>query len=80
MKPNDSLYGFKVISETRIDEAGGNLYLLTHEKSGASLAFLDREDDNKTFAVSFNTPPEDNTGVFHIIEHSTLCGSKNFPV
>ena len=80
MKPNDSLYGFTVISETRIDEAGGRLFMLAHKKSGASLAFLDREDDNKTFAVSFNTPPEDNTGVFHIIEHSTLCGSKKFPV
>lgn len=80
MKINDTLYGFRVTDSEEIPEAGGVLYLLTHEKSGATLAFLDREDDNKTFAISFNTPPEDDTGVFHIIEHSTLCGSAKFPV
>ena len=80
MRVNDSLHGFKVNSATEIKEAGGILYLLTHQTSGAKLAFFDRKDDNKTFAISFNTPPEDDTGVFHIIEHSVLCGSKKFPV
>lgn len=80
MNLNDSIYGFTITSVTEIPEAGGTLYLMRHDKSSARLAFLDRTDDNKTFAVSFNTPPEDDTGVFHIIEHSTLCGSKKFPV
>lgn len=80
MKTNDKLYGFTVLSESRIDEVNGTLYDLTHNKSGARLLFLDRPDENKTFAIGFKTIPTDDTGVFHIMEHSVLCGSKKFPV
>ncbi len=80
MKTGDILYGFRINSEKYIPEVSGRMYMMEHVRSGAALAFLKRDDDNKTFAVSFTTPPTDDTGVFHIIEHSVLCGSRKFPV
>lgn len=80
MKPNDKLYGFKVKSVNEIPELCARLFEMEHEKSGARLLFLDREDENKTFSIAFKTIPEDSTGVFHIIEHSVLCGSEKYPV
>ena len=53
---------------------------LRHEKTQAELLYFDRADENKTFAIAFKTLPEDDTGVFHILEHSVLNGSKRFPV
>ena len=58
----------------------GRLVRMTYEKNGADLAWLDRDDDNKTFAIIFRTIPGDDTGVAHIIEHSVLCGSEKYPV
>ncbi len=78
MKKGDLIHGFTVVSDEYIKEAEAHLYTFSHE-SGARLAFLEREDENKTFSIAFPTPPEDDTGVFHIIEHSTLCGSEKFP-
>jgi Zn-dependent M16 (insulinase) family peptidase len=78
MKINEKLHGFSVVKATEIAEIEATLYEMEHEKSGAKLLFLDREDDNKTFAITFKTIPEDSTGVFHIIEHSVLCGSKKY--
>ena len=80
MKINEIIHGFRVISSSRVDEVDGTLYDLKHEKCGARLLFLDRQDENKTFAISFKTIPKDDTGVFHIMEHSVLCGSRKFPV
>lgn len=80
MRLNEILYGFSVKSIENIPEAGGKLYIAEHVKTGARLAYLDRIDTNKSFAIAFPTIPEDDTGVFHIIEHSVLCGSENFPV
>lgn len=77
---NDKIYGFSVTSKEYIDEVGATLFDMKHEKSGARLFFLDRSDDNMTFAVGFKTTPTDDTGVFHIMEHSVLCGSKKFPI
>ena len=74
------IHGFRLISEDEISELSGRLLIYNHEKSGAELAFIDRDDENKTFAISFKTLPEDDTGVFHILEHSVLCGSDKFPV
>ena len=54
--------------------------MLHHEASGARLLYLACEDENKAFAIGFKTPPTDDTGVFHILEHSVLCGSAKFPV
>lgn len=55
-------------------------YLLRHKKSGARILCMENQDENKVFSIGFRTPPKDSTGVPHILEHSVLCGSKNFPV
>lgn len=55
-------------------------YLLRHKKSGARVLLMENDDENKVFAIGFRTPPSDSTGVPHIMEHSVLCGSKEFPV
>ena len=52
---------------------------LKHKKSGARLALISNEDENKVFCIGFRTPPEDSTGVAHIVEHTVLCGSKKYP-
>ena len=53
--------------------------LLRHKRSGARVLLIENDDDNKVFSIGFRTPPKDSTGVPHIMEHSVLCGSKNFP-
>ncbi|MBO7197164.1 MAG: insulinase family protein [Clostridia bacterium] len=77
---NIEKYGFESLRSVYLDELDTTLHEFSHIKSGASLIFLDREDENKTFAIGFSTPPSDDTGVFHIIEHSVLCGSKKYPL
>ncbi len=79
MKTGEKLSGFTLISTTDIKELSARLHVFEH-KSGAKLCFIDRDDNNLSFAIGFKTPPKDSTGVFHIIEHSVLCGSKKFPV
>ena len=80
MKPNDTIHNFTVQSVTELPEVPGRLWLMTYEKNGAELAWLERDDENKTFAVAFKTVPENETGVAHIMEHSVLCGSGKYPV
>ena len=80
MKPNDTIHNFTVQSVTELTEVPGRLWLMTYEKNGAELAWLERDDENKTFAVAFKTVPENETGVAHIMEHSVLCGSGKYPV
>ncbi len=80
MKLNGILHGFEFISSREIPELGGTLHEAVYKKNGAKLLFIDREDSNKTFAIAFKTIPEDDTGVFHILEHSVLCGSDKYPV
>ncbi len=80
MKINEVIHGFKFTSEREIPELRGVLREAVYEKNGAKLLFIDREDKNKTFAITFKTIPTDDTGVFHIIEHSVLCGSEKYPV
>ncbi|MBQ9084955.1 MAG: insulinase family protein, partial [Clostridia bacterium] len=75
-----NLHGFVIEKTEYIDYIKGNLVTLRHEKTKMPLFFLDREDTNKSFAIGFLTEPCDDSGVFHIIEHSVLCGSKKFPV
>ena len=79
MKLHDKLYGFTVEDVTEISAIDAVMYLLTHDKTGAKLCYLDRDDSSRTFAITFGTPPTDDTGVFHILEHSVLCGSDKFP-
>ncbi len=72
--------GFTVISVQPIPELEGCGYLMRHDATGARLAWVACDDTNRSFAISFKTPPADDTGVFHILEHSVLCGSERFPV
>lgn len=74
------LNAYEVIEERELKDIKTNGTLLRHKKSGARVILMENEDDNKVFSVGFRTPPEDSTGLPHILEHSVLCGSKNFPV
>ena len=80
MKTNDMLHGFRVLRVREIPEVEGTLYEMEYEKNGAKLCYLSRPDENKTFSIAFKTVPTDSTGVFHILEHSVLCGSEKYPV
>lgn len=71
---------YEILDEHRVEEVQSDGFILRHKKSGARIAILSNNDDNKVFYIGFRTPPEDETGVPHIIEHTTLCGSKKFPV
>ena len=64
---NVEKYGFSLVRESKLDELEATLYEFSHIQSGASLVYLEREDENKTFSIGFPTPPKTDTGVFHII-------------
>jgi hypothetical protein len=70
--------GFRVCKKEIIKEVNSTAYLMEHEVSGARLFYLANEDDNKVFTIGFRTPPSDDTGVPHILEHSVLCGSRKY--
>lgn len=71
---------YEILDEHRVEDVQSDGFILRHKKSGARIAILSNNDDNKVFYIGFRTPPEDETGVPHIIEHTTLCGSKKFSV
>ena len=73
-------HGFVVDRVRRVDELDGQLLEMTHEQSGARLCWFDSPEENKLFSIAFKTLPQDSTGVFHILEHSVLCGSEKYPV
>ena len=70
---------YEIVSLEYIDEIKSQAALLRHKKTGARIAVLANDDENKTFNIGFRTPPKDSTGVAHIMEHSVLCGSEKFP-
>ncbi len=80
MKQGDILHGFKVLASQPLPEIGAVMWRMEYEKNGARLIWMDRDDDNKTFSIGFKTIPQDDTGVFHILEHSVLNGSEKYPV
>ncbi len=80
LNPGDMLYHFTVTRVRENAELGGVLTEMTHDVSGTPLCWLNTGERNKLFAVAFKTLPEDSTGVFHILEHSVLCGSDKYPV
>ena len=73
-------HGFLLVREEKMHEVGGVVRLWKHEVTGAELLSVCNDDENKSFGVSFRTPPRDSTGVAHILEHSVLCGSDRYPV
>ena len=74
------VHGFRVLRAGDNREAGGNAVMLEHERTGAKVFWLDNGAENMVFSITFRTPPEDSTGVFHILEHSVLCGSGRYPM
>ncbi|TYZ29963.1 insulinase family protein [Selenomonas caprae] len=80
MTKSDLIHGFKVIRKNELQETDSTAWIFEHEKTGARVFFLQNDDDNKVFSISFRTPPVDDTGVAHIVEHSTLCGSRKYPL
>ena len=80
MKVNDIIHGFIVKYVQELPEIGAKLWRMEHQRNGADLVWLERDDDNKTFAIAFKTIPQDDTGVFHILEHSVLNGSQKYPI
>ncbi len=78
--PGTTCHGFAVERCETVSELDSDAYVLRHTASGARLLYLACDDENKAFAIGFKTPPADSTGVFHILEHSVLCGSAKFPV
>ncbi|MBQ9767361.1 MAG: insulinase family protein [Lachnospiraceae bacterium] len=74
------LVAYEIVSTESLPDISGFGIVLRHKKSGARVAVISNEDNNKVFSIGFRTPPEDSTGVAHILEHSVLCGSERFPV
>ena len=70
---------YELISVRELKDIKALGIYLRHKKSGARLALISNEDENKVFCIGFRTPPEDSTGVAHIVEHTVLCGSKKYP-
>ena len=79
MSVND-LTAYEVIQKADLSDLQSEGILLKHRKSGARILLMKNDDENKVFAIGFRTPPSDSTGVPHIMEHSVLCGSRDFPV
>ena len=80
---NMSIYDIKAyetVREENLPDLKSKGTLLRHKKSGARVLLMENDDENKVFAIGFRTPPSDSTGVPHIMEHSVLCGSRDFPV
>lgn len=83
IEKNKSIYekdAYEVVINKYIEEINSDAWLLKHKKTGARIVLLSNEDDNKVFNIGFRTPVNNDTGVPHIIEHTVLCGSKNFPL
>lgn len=79
-KLGDMVHGFRVNAMSHIEEVNSDAYVMDHVKSGARLMYLDNDDDNKVFYIAFRTTPDNSKGVPHIMEHSTLCGSRKYPL
>ena len=79
MNPNH-LNAYEVLKEEELQDIHSKGWLLQHKKTGARVMLIENNDENKVFNIAFRTPPKDSTGVAHILEHSVLCGSREFPL
>ena len=77
-KPGEELYGFTLKRTKYVPELQLTALHLEHGKTGAEYLHIAREDENNVFSVGFKTNPPDDTGVPHILEHTTLCGSEKY--
>lgn len=78
LKRNSILCGFQLKETEALSDIHGDAYLFEHIKSGARLFYIKSKDNNKVFSITFKTPPEDDCGTPHILEHSVLCGSRKY--
>lgn len=76
----EALQAYEIMEQREIADINSVSYLCRHKKTGARIALIENDDENKVFYIGFRTPPRDSTGVAHILEHSVLCGSREFPV
>ena len=76
----ENLTAYEVVTEEELTDIHSKGWLLRHKKTGARVMLIENDDENKVFNIAFRTPPKDSTGVAHILEHSVLCGSKDFPL
>ena len=76
----EDVKAYEIVEDRRIEELNTRALLLRHKKTGARVALMENEDENKVFYIGFRTPPKESTGVMHILEHSVLCGSREFSV
>lgn len=76
----EELSSYEVLEKREIADIKSVSYLCRHKKTGAKVALIENDDENKVFYIGFRTPPKNSTGVAHILEHSVLCGSREFPV
>ena len=71
--------GYELVEKKMLSDIGSEGYILRHKKTGARISLISNDDTNKVFYIGFRTPPQNSTGVAHIVEHTVLCGSKQFP-
>ena len=71
---------YTLIYTKYLSDIDANIYLYSHNKTKAKVCVIKNDDNNKYFTIAFRTPPKDNTGVCHILEHSVLCGSNKYPI
>ncbi len=76
----ESVPAYEVITQEKLGDISSEGWILRHKKTGARVMLIENDDENKVFAIAFRTTPSDSTGVPHIMEHSVLCGSKEFPL
>ena len=76
----ENLTAYEVVKEENLTDIHSKGTFLRHRKTGARVLLIENEDENKVFNIAFRTPPKDSTGVAHILEHSVLCGSREFPL
>ena len=76
----EELTAYEILERRNIEDLNSEGIVLRHKKTGAKVALLSNDDNNKVFYIGFRTPPHNSTGVAHIVEHTVLCGSKEFPV
>ncbi|NLG03356.1 MAG: insulinase family protein [Clostridia bacterium] len=75
----DNMQSYELLEQKDLTDIKATGYLMKHKKTGAHVCLIQNDDENKVFSIGFRTPPEDSTGVPHILEHSVLCGSKKYP-
>lgn len=79
-KPGEKLHGFTLVRSKHVPELELTALHLQHDKTGADYLHIARDDSNNVFSIGFKTNPPDDTGVPHILEHTTLCGSNKYPI